>query len=213
MRDSQNDRIADYCERHTTPPDDVLFEVERNSYLKTVTPQMITGRYQGKLLEILTAMLAPERALEIGSFTGYGAISIARGLSPGGKLTALEVNPERESLIREHLELAQVSDRVDLIIGNALEYLQHDIATYDLIYIDAGKRDNPTYYKLSIERLNPGGVVILDNVLWGGKVTSRPMDSDTRSIDDLNRLIASDDRVDVVMLPIRDGISVVRKRM
>ncbi len=212
MRDSQNNKTLDYCERHTTPPDDVLFEIERNSYLRTVTPQMITGRYQGVLLEMISRMVAPRRALEIGTFTGYGAICIARGLHPDGTLTAIEVNPEREGLIREHLGLAGITDRVDLRIENAFDFLKTTTDTFDLIYIDAGKRDNPEYYRRSIDALDRGGIIILDNVLWGGKVLTQPMDTDTQTIHELNRFIASDDRVDVIMLPVRDGISVVRKK-
>ena len=173
---------------------------------------MISGAYQGRLLEMLSLIHQPRRALEIGTFTGYAAICIARGLAEDGILTTIEVNPERERLIRQSIDDARMTGRVQLIMADALEYLEHSEAQYDFVYIDAGKRDNPKYYDLCIERLDAGGLIVLDNVLWGGKVVDGATDPDSRAIDAMNKKLISDSRVDCLMLPIRDGLTIVRKK-
>jgi predicted O-methyltransferase YrrM len=200
-----------YCVDHTTSADDVLLALERETHLTTITPQMIAGPYQGKLLEMLSRLIQPQRALEIGTFTGYAAICIARGLGKKGILDTIEVNPEREEIIRKYLDLAGVADQVTLHIGNALDIIPMLKQQYQLIFVDAGKKDNSRYYEMTVDLLSPGGLLIVDNVLWGGKVIQDPGDKDTRHILEFNRLVADDLRVECVMLPIRDGMTLIRK--
>ncbi len=201
-----------YCVDHSSQPDDILRDLERETNLSTVTPQMIAGPYQGKFLELITTMCRPRRALEVGTFTGYAAICISRGLHQDGHLHTIEINPERERLIRKYLSLAQLDKKVTLHIGNAFHIIPTLGDRFDFILIDAGKKDNETYYDLLIPLLDSGGLMILDNVLWGGKVISDPGDNDGKAIAALNRKISHDERVDCIMLPIRDGITLIRKR-
>ena len=211
MREPFDLELLKYCTEHSTQPDKLLRDLERESNLSTVTPQMIAGPYQGKLLEMIVRIKCAARALEIGTFTGYAAICIARGLAEGGSLHTIEINPERESLIRKYLKLAEVEEQVELHIGNAFDIIPNIDGSFDFIFIDAGKRDNETYYDLLKPRLEQGGLMLLDNVLWGGKVVEDPDDADARSIMRLNDKIAADDSVECIMLPIRDGITLIRK--
>jgi predicted O-methyltransferase YrrM len=212
MRELFDEQLIQYCFEHSTQPDDVLRDLERETNLSTVTPQMIAGPYQGRLLELLASMCSSRRALEIGTFTGYAAICIARGLQQDGHLDTIEINPEREALIRKYLSIAQLNDKVTLHIGDAFEIIPTLGDRFDFIMIDAGKKDNEAYFDLLVPLLDSGGLMILDNVLWGGKVISDPDDNDARAIADLNRKISRDERVDCIMLPIRDGITLIRKR-
>ena len=204
--------VQEYCRQHSRPSNPALPELERETNLTTVTPQMIAGPLQGKLLEMIVCMTRAKQILEIGSFTGYGAICLASGLVPGGCVHTIEVNPEREPLIRKYISIAQLEDSIELHIGDAFKVIPQLNMTFDLIFIDAGKRDNPEYYELAIEILNPGGVVIIDNVLWGGKVISDPGDNDAILISNLNKKISRDERVTSIMLPIRDGMSIAIKK-
>lgn len=211
MREIYDPQLFAYCEEHTTPVDDLLIELERHTHLSTVAPQMIAGRYQGKLLEMITRMCSPRRALEIGTFTGYGTISIARGLPADGKLDTIEINPERRSIISEFVRRAGLETKVQLHIGNALELIPDLEDQFQLIYIDAAKRDNAKYISLCLPKLDIGGILVLDNVLWGGKVVTDPEDNDAIAIDAINKRLASDPSLQTVMLPVRDGISIVMK--
>ncbi len=200
-----------YCAEHTSTHDDVLKALERETHLTTVTPQMIAGPYQGKFLEFISRMVQPNRALEIGTFTGYATICIARGLTGNGVLETIEVNPEREDIIRKYLKLATVEDRVNLYIGDALTIIPKLIQQYQLIFIDAGKKDNARYYALTVDLLSPGGLIIVDNVLWGGKVIKEPNDKDAMHIREFNNIVSDDPRVECVMMPVRDGMTLIRK--
>jgi len=212
MRELLDQDILEYCIAHTTQPDDLLRALERETNLSTVTPQMIAGPYQGKFLEFITMISGAKDALEVGTFTGYAAICIARGLSQGGHLDAIEVNPEREKIISKYIDLAGLKETITLHIGDAFSVIPDLKRNWDLIFIDAGKRDNAVYYDLLVPRLNHKGILILDNVLWGGKVITEPDDKDAILIDSLNNKIAADERVECLMLPIRDGITVIRKK-
>ncbi len=205
-----NDALK-YCADHTSGQDDVLRALEHETHLTTVTPQMIAGPYQGRLLQMLSQLIRPRRALEIGTFTGYAAICIAKGLAENGILDTIEINPEREGIIRKYLSLAQLEDHVRLHIGNALGIIPDLNERYQLIFIDAGKKDNATYYKMTIDLLTPGGLMMIDNVLWGGKVVQDPNEKDAIHIRKFNEMIADDPRVECVMLPVRDGMTLIRK--
>ena len=212
MREILDPEIFKYCEQHSTQVDDTLRQLERQTFLSTVAPQMIAGAYQGKFLEIICRLKSPQRALEIGTFTGYGAVSIARGLPEDGRLDTIEINPERQSIIEDHFRQTGTAARINLMIGNAIEIIPALKHVYQFIFIDAAKRDNSTYVDLCLPLLESGGVMILDNVFWGGKVVTDPEDSEASAIDALNKRLANDPSLETIMLPIRDGVTVVIKK-
>lgn len=206
--------IYDYCEAWSEPQGSLLYELERETYLKTLAPQMMSGALQGQLLAMLSRLVKPERALEIGTFTGYAAICLAQGLAPGGKLLTVEANPELEHLIRKYLRKAALEDKVELHIGDALELIPELPGHFDLVFIDAGKQYYRVYYDLIIDRVRPGGLILADNVLWSGKVADealREKDTDTRLLHEFNAYLHADSRVESLLLPIRDGLLAARK--
>lgn len=206
--------IFQYCEDYSNAPDPVLYELERETHLKTLAPQMMSGALQGKLLQLLSQLKQPRLALEVGTFTGYAAICLARGLARGGMLHTLEVNPELEYLIRKYLKKAGLEGRVQLHIGDAMHLIPNLPAPFDLVFIDAGKQHYRDYYELIIDRVAPGGLILADNVLWSGKVATvqREADPDTRKLHEFNTLLKTDERVDSLLLPIRDGLLLARKK-
>lgn len=204
-------QLQQYINRHTSPPSKVLYELYRETHLKTLAPQMAAGPYQGKLLKMLSCMLQPKAILEIGTFTGYAAICLAQGLQTGGVVHTIEVNEELEDLIVKYLKKAGVADKVNLHIGDAKSIIPTLTTPFDLVYIDAGKRYNGHYYDLVFEQVKKGGFIIVDNVLWSGKVAEKKMDKDAARIDAFNKKVQADERVENILLPVRDGIMVVRK--
>lgn len=204
--------MQQYCEAHSNPPDQVLYELERETGQKTLAPQMISGRLQGQLLQMISQLAQPRRILEVGTFTAYATICLARGLAPGGEMHTIEVNPELAYLIRKYLDKAGLSRQVHLHIGNALELIPQLPGQFDLIFLDAGKQHYSAYYELLIDRMPPGSLLLADNVLWSGKVLAEVQDTDTRSLQAFNDLVMQDERVDKVMLPLRDGLYLIRRR-
>jgi len=207
--------IYNYCEQHSSPPDPLLYELERETHLKTLAPQMLSGRLQGQLLQLISRLQQPRLALEIGTFTGYAAICLAQGLKEDGRLHTIEVNPELEYLIRKYLKKAGLEEKVLLHIGDAQKVIPTIAGNFDLVFLDAGKQHYAFYYDLVIDRLNPGGLILADNVLWSGKVTDpeqRARDADTRKLHEFNQKIQQDERVENLMLPLRDGLLIVRKK-
>jgi caffeoyl-CoA O-methyltransferase len=206
------EKIYQYAAEHTTLPSDVLQQLSRETHLTTLKPMMLSGHLQGQLLAFFSQMLRPKAVLEIGTFTGYAAICLAQGLAPDGILHTIEVDEERETIIRKHLNAAGLAERVRLHIGDAAAIVPTLTEIFDLVFIDAGKKHNALYYDLVFERVRSGGFIITDNVLWKGKVTEDSNDKRTQLIDAFNKKIQTDDRVDNLLLPLRDGIMVVRKR-
>lgn len=181
---------------------------------------MLSGAVQGRFLTMLTRMISPSRALELGTFTGYSAVCIAGGLPENGHLDTLEINDELEDIITEGLEMAGVSGKVSLHIGDAKDTLKRLAAgidageeQYGLIYMDANKREYPEYYSLVFDMLKPGGYILADNVLWDGKVCLDPLPQDrqTQGIARFNEIVRNDARVESVILPVRDGLNIIRK--
>ena len=204
--------LTDYCEAHTTGVDQVLYDLERETHLKTMSPQMISGKFQGKFLELLSKLIRPEAILEIGTFTGYASICLARGLAEGGKLTTIEVNPEVRWISSRFFEKAGLTDKIDDMLGDARAIIPTLTQNWDLVFIDAAKPDNAWYYETILPKVNPGGVILIDNTLWSGKVVQKAHDKDTELIRKFNEMVHADDRTEVVMLPLRDGLTVVRKK-
>jgi len=204
--------IQKYLDDHSNVVDPVLIEVERATHLHTLFPQMLSGRLQGKFLTMLTSLIDAKNVLEIGTFTGFGSICLARGLnSPDGKLVTIDINPEFSFLVKKHLALAGLEEKVETVVGDALEIIPGRKETWDLVYIDAHKQQYIDYFNTVIDRVRPGGLILTDNVLWSGKVVFERDDVDASFIHQYNQLLFTDSRVDVIMLPIRDGLSVARK--
>lgn len=203
--------IIDYCTTFSSPPCPVLTELERETHLRTLSPQMCSGALQGQLLRLISKIAAPRGILEIGTFTGYSAICLAGGLSEGGFLHTIEINPELAIIIKKYLKKAALQSLVKLHIGDALMVIPQLQESFDLVYLDGAKKDYCAYYDLIFEKINPGGLILADNVLWGGKVVRNKKDADTLAVAAFNRKIREDDRVENIILPIRDGISIIRK--
>lgn len=201
-----------YADDLSNVHDPVLLEIERSTHLHTIAPQMMSGKSQGALLTLLTSLLQARQVLEIGTFTGYGTVCLARGLDrkAESKVVTIEANPEFGYLIRKHLEMARVSDRVECLTGHAMELIASRTELWDLVFIDANKQEYVSYYEAVIERVRPGGLILTDNVLWSGKVVYEPTDVDARVIHRYNQMLHDDPRVDVLLLPLRDGLSVAR---
>jgi len=205
--------IYDYCEKHTTPESMVQAELNRITYLTQMNPRMLAGHLQGVFLRMISRMVRPHRILEIGTFTGYSAINLANGLASGGILHTIEINPEQEEIIRKYIGEAGFEDRIILHIGEALKIIPMMNEPWDLVYIDADKENYLNYYKMLIDRLHPGCFILADNTLWDGKVLleKSKMDKETLGIAEFNEFVNRDDRVENIILPLRDGIMMIRK--
>jgi len=206
--------IEEYCEAHTTPEDALLYRLNRQTYLQTINPRMCSGHLQGQFLTLLSKMMRPKYVLEIGTFTGYSAICLAAGLADGGELHTIESNPEYEDRIREYLAQSPVGDRIVLHIGDAKEVVPTLEPVWDLVFIDAEKEDYRFYYDKVLPHVRQGGFILVDNVLWNGKVTQDLLrhDRDTEAIMEFNDYVQQDDRVRNMLLPFRDGIMMIEKR-
>ncbi|MEJ1240335.1 O-methyltransferase [Chryseolinea sp. T2] len=200
-----------YAEDHTTAESPLLAKINRDTHAKVLQPNMLSGHLQGRLLSMISHMIRPDIVLEIGTFTGYSAICLSEGLSPGGKLITIDKNEELESRVREYFEEAGLTSRVQYMIGNALSLIPTIDETFDIVFIDADKSNYGKYFDLVIDKLRVGGVIIVDNVLRKGKVLSEKMEREGVVMDAFNKKIRSDSRVEEVLLPIRDGILIIRK--
>ena len=206
--------IYKYIEKHINPENEALDWVIRQTHVRTNHARMLSGKIQGQLLRMLVQMSGASRILELGTFTGFSAICLAGALPEGGHLDTLELNDELEDLIREGFERAGVADKITLHIGDCKQTLrQLRNQVYDIVYIDANKREYNEYYELVFDMVRHGGLVLADNVLWDGKVCMEPVpqDQQTQAIVRFNDAIASDKRVESVILPVRDGLSIIRK--
>jgi caffeoyl-CoA O-methyltransferase len=203
-----------YLREHTTPEDRVLEELNRQTHLNVVNPNMLSGHLQGRLLEMLSYMISPSHILEIGTYTGYSAICLARGLKSGGQLHTIEVNDELREMSTRYIALAGVADRVTLHTGRAQDIIPSMLYTFDLVFIDGDKREYSEYYDLVFDKVRKGGFIIADNVLWGGKIEDGEASGDpqTKGVVLFNEKVRSDQRVEKVMLPVRDGLLIVRKK-
>ncbi|MBN7815139.1 O-methyltransferase [Algoriphagus pacificus] len=206
--------FLEYCDDHTSGEDDLLKKVTRETQLKVLKPRMLSGPLQGKMLEIFTKIINPKLAVEIGTYTGYSAICIARGLNDSAKLITMDINDELETMVRGFFEESGLADKIDYILGKALDILPDIEGPIDLVFIDADKINNSKYFDLIIDKMSTGGIILADNVLWSGKVLvkkGQKIDKDTQAILDFNAKVQQDPRVENVLLPIRDGIMMARK--
>jgi len=205
--------IFDYSEKHTSPEDALLAELVRYTHLHVMHPRMLSGHIQGKLLEQISWMLRPQRILEIGTFTGYSALCLASGLSSDGILHTIERNDELFDLASSFIKRSVHASQIRQHVGDALQIIPTFEETFDLVYIDGDKREYCDYYNIVFDKVHSGGFILADNVLWDGKVveTPTPTDAQTQGVIAFNQLVQSDNRVENVLLPLRDGLLVIRK--
>ena len=208
-----NWKIVEYSESHTTEETDLLRKLYRETNLKVIMPRMLSGHSQGVLLKMLSCMIKPKYILEIGTYTGYSAICLAEGLAEGGKLITIEKNPEVENIAKRYFSESGHSEKIDFRIGNAMEIIPNLKPTFDLIFLDADKENYLNYYNLTFDKLRKGGIIIADNALWEAKVLQTPKlnDKETIGIQTFNNFVQTDKRVENILLPIRDGVMIVRK--
>lgn len=212
------DKIYRYITEHSTPESEALAWIRRQTNLRTNHARMLSGPLQGQLLTILTQICGAQRALEIGTFTGYASVCIANGLPECGHLDTLEINDELDSLIRQGWEKAGVSGKITLHTGPALQTIeklaaQEDSAPYDLVYIDANKREYCAYFEAVLPLVRKGGLILADNTLWDGKILEEPMPQDAQTVEiaRFNDMVANSEAVSTVMIPLRDGLTIMRK--
>ncbi len=202
-----------YLEDHCDPEPPELQKINRETYLKVLQPHMLSGHYQGRLLGMLSKMMQPKSILEIGTFTGYSTICLAEGLADDGIIHTIEINREMEEMLNQHYKSTNVEKKVKQYFGPAAQIIvEIKENNFDLAFIDADKRNNLHYFQLVIEKIRSGGLIIIDNVLWKGKVYGAENDTDTRLIRELNDHITQDTRVEKLILPVRDGVMLIRKK-
>jgi len=205
--------LENYILEHISEEDEVLKELARETYVKVFHPRQLSGHLQGKILEMISKMINPKHILELGTFTGYSAICLAKGLQDDGKLITIEVNDEIETIFKKYLEKSGLPDKIIQKIGDAIDIIPEIDMNFDLVFIDANKKSYIDYYNLVFDKVNKGGFIIADNILWDGKVLSKPKQGDhfTKGIQEFNNYIKNDKRVEKVIFPVRDGMLVIRK--
>ncbi|HYV93747.1 MAG TPA: O-methyltransferase [Chitinophagales bacterium] len=206
------EELEQYTVAHTKQASEVLQELERETYARIYMPQMVSGHLQGRFLSMISKMVQPKNILEIGTFTGYSAICLSEGLEEGGTLFTIDVNAELETMTRKYLGKAGVSDKIKYLIGNAVEIIPQLDVIFDLVFIDADKENYSRYYDLVFDKLRSGGVILADNVLWSGKVIEEKQDEETKALVAFSDKVQNDNRVENVMVTIRDGVMMIRKK-
>jgi len=206
-------RIEEYIENHTTPEEDLLYALRRKTFLHTPYPRMLSGPVQGRFLEMISRMIGPSAILEVGTFTGYSAICLAQGLAQGGKLHTIEAEGAYADMARDYFGQAGLADRIVLHEGDALDVIPQLNETFDLVFLDAAKEHYLDYYNLVFDKVRKGGYILADNTLWDGRVLEgeNARDPETTGIVEFNRMVQEDDRVENVLLSVRDGLTIIRK--
>jgi len=205
--------LQEYLNTHCEPEPEVLQFINRETHLKVLKPNMLSGHYQGRLLSFLSKMMQPKLILEIGTFTGYATICLAEGLTDDGMIHTIEVNREMEDMLNSHFKLTNVENKIKLHFGPAEQIIPLlPYNDFDIVFIDADKKNNFTYFSVVLDKVRTGGLIIIDNVLWKGKVYGPENDADTQIIRKLNDQIAADERVEKMILPVRDGLLIIRKK-
>jgi len=207
-----SNEIENYIAQFSSAEDEVLRELSRETYLKIQMPQMVSGNLQGQFLEMISRMLQPKRILEVGTFTGYSAICLAKGLTDGGLLYTIDVNEELQPMCVRYFEKANLASKIKHLIGDARKMIPELNETFDLVFIDADKINYSNYYDLVFDKVRVGGYIIADNVLWSGKVVEEKKDKDTLAIHQYNEKAAADARVKNFILPLRDGLNIAVKQ-
>lgn len=204
--------IEQYVCDHSNSQSEVLKELERETNAKILMPRMVSGHLQGEFLKFISSIIKPKAILEIGTYTGYSAICLAQGLAENGKLHTIDVNEELEEFAKKYFVKAGFENKIIMHVGKALDIIPTLNEDFDLIFIDADKSNNLNYYEMCINKIKSGAVIMIDNVLWSGKVLAEKLDKDSHTIDSFNKHVKNDIRVEKVMIPLRDGILMVRKK-
>ncbi|MFD1063193.1 O-methyltransferase [Winogradskyella litorisediminis] len=207
------EKLDDYVVAHSEEEPQLLQQLTRETYQKILQPIMLSGPYQGRVLSMISKLINPESVLEIGTFTGYSTLCLAEGLQKKGTIHTIDINEELEDFQRKYFDMSGYGKQITQHIGNALEIIPNINETFDLVFIDADKPNYSNYFHLIIDKLKSGGVILSDNVLWHGKVVEKfnPKDISTKAVLDYNTLLKNDPRVETVVLPIRDGLTISRK--
>ncbi len=208
------DNLDQYVCAHSENEPEILADLNRRTHVSVIQPRMLSGHYQGRVLSMLSHMIQPENVLEIGTYTGYSALCFAEGLKEKGRLTTIDVNEELEDFVAAYIEKAGMGDRITQLIGDAIDIIPTLDEQFDIVFIDADKKNYCKYYDLVFDKVKPGGYIIADNVLWSGKVLEdyNSLDRETKIIMDYNQKVHEDDRVQEVLFPIRDGLMIARKK-
>lgn len=207
-------KLSQYAEQHTTPENELLKSLNRDTHANVLAPRMLSGHLQGRLLSLFSKIIQPKAILEIGTYTGYAALCLAEGLTKDGVLHTIDINEELETRIHKYFNQSAYADQIKLHVGNALDIIPKIQEQFDLVFIDADKENYSNYYDLLIDQLPSGGIIMADNVLWSGKVidtNALDSDNDTQELDKFNAKVQSDPRVENILIPVRDGIMVARK--
>ncbi len=208
-----NKKIQKYAELYSSEEPEVLAELNRETYVNHLFPRMLSGHHQGRFLSMISNMMRPERILEIGTYTGYSALCLAEGLAENGIIYTIELNNENEDIIRKFINKTGNSNKIKLHFGEALSIIPGIDETFDIVFLDADKENYVTYFDQVIDKLRPGGIILADNVLWDGKVLDhKSKDKESVGIREFNEYIKNDTRLEHVLLTIRDGIMIIRKK-
>ena len=207
--------ILEYIEQHSTPESEALRQIVHTTHIEMINPRMMSGHIQGRVLSMFSQMIRPQRILELGTFTAYSTLCLAEGLADDGTLVTLEHNDELEDMILRNLALSPLGEKVQLVIGDAMQWLAAQSADllYDLVFIDADKREYSAYLDAVLPLVRPGGWILADNTLWDGHIIEEAYDKDkqTLALRAFNDKVAQDERLDKVILPLRDGLTIIRK--
>ncbi|WP_203293634.1 O-methyltransferase [Luteirhabdus pelagi] len=208
------DDINDYVEKHSQPEPELLQQLNRETWQKVLAPRMLSGHLQGRVLSMLSKLIRPKRILEIGTYTGYSALCLAEGLTEDGKLHTIDYNEELHDFQRKYFDRSKYGDQIIQHTGNALEIIPTIDETFDIVFIDADKHNYPNYLELILPKMTSGSVILSDNVLWSGKVVQpvKDDDEDTKALIQYNKLLNEHPKLETVLLPIRDGLTVSRVR-
>jgi caffeoyl-CoA O-methyltransferase len=209
------EKLDNYVVAHSENEPELLQQLSRETYQKILQPIMLSGPYQGRVLSMISKLVNPKMILELGTFTGYATLCLAEGLQKGGEIHTIDINEELEDFQRKYFDLSDYGSQIHQHIGSALDIIPQLDCTFDLVFIDADKPNYVNYFNLIIDQLNPGGIIISDNVLWHGKVVEplKDKDTSTKVVLEYNELLKNDPRVETVLLPIRDGLTISRKKV
>ena len=206
-----DENLDAYVQQHSEQEPELLQQLARQTHLKILQPRMLSGAYQGRLLALLTKLISPKQILEIGTYTGYSALCMAEGLNPNGRIDTIDINEELTDIQRRYFDTAGFGKQITQHLGNAAEIIPSIKGTFDLVFIDADKEQYPRYFDLVVDRVRSGGLIIADNVLWSGKVVNIAKDEATKALQVFSKKVTEDPRVETVLLPVRDGLTLIRK--
>ncbi|NCG04474.1 MAG: methyltransferase [Bacteroidetes bacterium] len=205
------ENLEAYVQQHSEQEPELLQQLARETHLKVLQPRMLSGAYQGRLLALISKLITPKHILEIGTFTGYSALCMAEGLHANGRIDTIDVDEELTDMQRRYFDASGYGKQIFQHLGNAAEIIPALNGDFDLVFIDADKEQYPLYFDLIIDRINAGGLIIADNVLWSGKVVTNATDEATQALQLFNMKMVEDTRVETVLLPVRDGLTLIRK--